>query len=415
MPVHSKALTDSVARDLPAPNAGYAITWCPKTVGFGVRVTAAGARAWVAERRVDGKTVRRTLGKATGRGAISAQAARALQVDVSSELQRGKDRLQETVERRKADKIESLTLKAAVAAYVKGKRRGTDKKPLKARTQADYLAMLEPSATLKNGRPTQAGELHALATKSLHRITGEDIRRVHTSLEPRGERRQTYAMQVLRAVLRHHGVDIADNPLSPQTAGAKRVSLAPSRGDPSPIPPERLGAWWKAACATESVSGDQLRFMLLTGCRPGEAAGLLVSDVDLHGRRAVLRDTKNRKDHTLMLSSQAAALVNWHAEGKRKGDPVFGVVDAGKTVAAINDVAGTPGITSHKLRHTFASIAAELVPAFTLRKLLNHTSGGDVAAAHYVGVSEAQLRDAWQRVADFIDRQMPVGLSRHLN
>jgi integrase len=129
-----------------------------------------------------------------------------------------------------------------------------------------------------------------------------------------------------------------------------------------------------------------------------------VSDVDLVGRRAVLRDTKNRKDHTLILSSQAAALVNWHAEGKRKGDAVFGVVDAGKTIAAINKVARTPGTTPHKLRHTFASIAAELVPAFTLRKLLNHTSGGDVAAAHYVGVSEAQLRDAWQRVADFIDR-----------
>jgi len=39
---------------------------------------------------VNGKTVRRTLGKVSGRSLITAAAARALQVDVSSELQQGK-------------------------------------------------------------------------------------------------------------------------------------------------------------------------------------------------------------------------------------------------------------------------------------------------------------------------------------
>lgn len=397
MPVHSKRLTDTIAKAISKPETGYSLHWCPDTPGFGLRVTAADARAWVSERRVDGKTVRRTIGKAAGRAAISAKAARELQVDLSSDLQKGKDPLIKKRADRAAEKIEAVTLEKAIKAYVKAKRRKKDGLALKARTVADYLAMIAPAS-----EKAQSGELHSLAEKSLHKISAEDIRRLHGSLATRGERRQTYAMQVLRAVLRHQGVAIENNPLSPSTAGVARVQLAPSRGDPSPIPPEKLGVWWRAACANDSVSADQLRFMLLTGCRPGEAAGLLVRDFDATGKRAILRDTKNRLDHTLVLSETAAAIVNWHALGKKAGEPVFGVGDPGKTIAAINEAAGTPGVSPHKLRHTFASIADDLVTAATSRAMLNHASG-DVTQVHYIGIAEAKLRAGWQAVADFIE------------
>jgi integrase len=391
------ALTNRSAQALPPPAAGYKIHWCPRTPGFGVRVTAAGARAWIAERRVDGKTVRRTLGKVSGRSLITAATARAMQVDVSSELQQGKDRLEVTREKRKVEKVEAVTFADALRRYVKTKHRAKDGKPLKQRTQDDYVAMLAPATETR-----QAGELHALAAKSLRRINADDIRKLHALLEPRGERRQTYAMQVLRAVLRHEGVAIEGNPLSPSTAGAQRVQLAPSRGDPSPIPPEKVGAWWRAAGELASESADMLKFMLLTGARPGEASGLLVGDVDLAGERAVLRDTKNRRDHTLVLSTQAAAIVHWHCQRKRKAEPVFGIADPGKTIAAINEAAGTPSVTPHKLRHTFASIADDLVSAATARAMLNH-AGGDVAQVHYIGIGEAKLRAGWQAIADHID------------
>jgi hypothetical protein len=41
------------------------------------------------ERHIDGKNKRRTLGKVNGPGSISADAARRLAVDLSSELQQG--------------------------------------------------------------------------------------------------------------------------------------------------------------------------------------------------------------------------------------------------------------------------------------------------------------------------------------
>ena len=81
---------------------------------------------------------------------------------------------------------------------------------------------------------------------------------------------------------------------------------------------------------------------------------------------------------------------------------LFGVTDAGKTLDTVNAAAEVQGVSAHKLRHTFASVAAQLVPAFTLRRLLNHTGGGDTASVHYVHVSDEQLRAAWQSVADFI-------------
>jgi integrase len=155
-----------------------------------------------------------------------------------------------------------------------------------------------------------------------------------------------------------------------------------------------------------------LRFMLLTGCRPGEAAGIVIGDVDLKGGRVTLRDTKNRSDHVILLSKEAAAIVERHAGRRAKAASLFDVVDPGKTLDTICDAAGVEGMTPHKLRHTFASIAAELVPAFTLRRLLNHAAGGDVAAAHYVGVSDAQLRAAWQAVADQLDAAVTNGDTR---
>ena len=168
-----------------------------------MRVSKTGDRAYIAQRRVDGKTVRRTLGKAAGPGAIGADTARRLQLDVSSELQQGTDRLEVKREQRKQDKADSVTFAAALWEYTRTKRRAKDGLPLKARTIADYLAMLDPVGATKSGRPTLAGELQDLAARPLHKITANDIRALHAALKPRGERRQTYALQVLRAVLRH--------------------------------------------------------------------------------------------------------------------------------------------------------------------------------------------------------------------
>lgn len=399
-------LTERKALAYAPPAAGYALHWCPQTPGFGVRVTANGARSWVSERRVNGKTVRRTLGKAAGRGAISADAARKLMVDISSELQRGIDRVEEQraerAEQRQAATEAALTFETALKDYVKRKRRGKDGLPLKERTRADYLAMVAAGKTTESGRPLANGELHALADTPLSKITADDVRSVFRAAAARGARRATYAMQVLRAVLNWHGVQVPGNPLSRDVPGKDRIILGSTAGDPSPIPPEKLKAWWQAAClASSREAADFYRVMLLTGARGGELKDVCVRDVDAEGGRIVLRDTKNRTDHTLLLAKQTAEIIAPYLKGKKPGVKVFTVGDPRKTLGTINAAAGVT-ITGHDLRATFASVAEELVSAYTLKRMLNHAEAGDVTGAHYVGKSEAQLRAGWQAVADFV-------------
>ena len=243
-----------------------------------------------------------------------------------------------------------------------------------------------------------------LAQPALLRITAEDMRAVFRSASARGRRRGTYAMQVLRAVLNWHGFKVPGNPLGKEVAGKDRIVLGKTSGNPKPIPPERLAAWWRAATELAGrEAADFYRLLLLTGLRPGELSAVTLRSVDLPGARMELKDTKNRRDHLVLLSTQAAAIVAQYAKGKRAGQRLFTLTDGRKALAAINAEASTQ-VKPHGLRATFASVAEELVSAYTLKRLLNHANTDDVTGAHYVAKSEAQLRDAWQAVADFITR-----------
>lgn len=321
----------------------------------------------------------------------------------------------EAAAREVTEREDGLTLAKALREYVEKKRRAKDGLPLKARTRADYLAMLDPGKTSSAGKKFADGELYAIAEKLVSKITGDDIRGVYAAVLKRSLRQATYAMQVLRAVFRWHGVVVPDNPLGRDTAGRDRIVLTQSKGNPAPIPPELLGRWWQAAATAPSkVASDYYQFQLLTGCRGVEIHGskrdgyppIVVRDVDRQGGRIVLRDTKNRSDHKLLLSRQALAIVDRNCLDKNPNDPLFAIVDARKTLAWINALAGTT-VQGHGLRATFASIAEELVSGGVLKRMLNHADGGDVTLGHYVGKSEAQLRFGWQTVADFVEAARP--------
>lgn len=317
----------------------------------------------------------------------------------------------EAAEREQTDRQEGMTVAKALREYVDKKRRAKDGLPLKARTKADYLAMVEPGETTKTGKKLADGLLFQLADKLLLKLTSDDIRNQYSSLLKRSKRQTDYAMQVLRAVMRWHGVVVPGNPLGRDTAGRDRIVLAPAKGNPAPIPPERLGAWWRASGkAPSQVAADYYRFQLLTGCRGGEIHGdkrynyppIRVGDVDCDAGKVVLRDTKNRSDHKLLLARQALEIAKKHCVGRKPNEVLFPITDARKTLKWINTKAKTH-VQGHGLRDTFASIAEELVSGGLLKRMLNHSVAGDVTLGHYVGKSEAQLRAGWQTVADFIE------------
>ncbi|HEY6353945.1 MAG TPA: hypothetical protein VIY30_05605 [Burkholderiaceae bacterium] len=314
-------------------------------------------------------------------------------------------------------KKQELRFAEALQEYAERKRRSKDGLPLKARTKADYLGMVTAGRIGRDGQRFADGELVALAKLRLSDITPEAIRRTYERCARKSTRRASYAMQVLRAVLRWHGVVIANNPLGKDTAGRDRIVLAPPKGDPSPIPPESLGAWWNAASrASSRVAGDYYRFQLLTGCRGVEIHGhkllgyspLRVADVDLAGARVTLRDTKNRSDHRILLSRQALQIARAHGERRAPEEPLFPIIDARKPLKAINAIAGT-NVQGHDLRATFASVAEGLVSAAVLKRMMNHAVAADVTLGHYVAKSDAQLRAGWQAVADWIEAEAQGG------
>jgi len=317
----------------------------------------------------------------------------------------------EAAAREQEDLQAGMTLAKALREYVEKKRRAKDGLPLKARTKSDYLAMVEPGGISKTGKKFADGLLYMFADKLLARLTADDIRKLHTSLLQHSRRQADYGMQVLRAVLRWQGVVVPGNPLGRDTAGRDRIVLATAKGNPAPIPPERLGVWWQAAgTAPSQLAADYYRFQLLTGCRGVEIHGdkrlkyppIKVGDVNCEAGKVLLRDTKNRSDHKLLLSRQAQEIAARHCSGKKPDDVLFPIVDARKTLAWINSQAKT-NVQGHGLRATFASIAEELVSGAVLKRMLNHAAGTDVTLGHYVGKSEGQLRAGWQTVADFID------------
>jgi integrase len=406
MPTLEKRVTDRIAASLPVPDAGYLLYWTPDTPGLAVRVTANGARAYVLDRRVNGKQVRRTLGAVVGqRNGISADAARRLALNTSSALQEGKDPNVEKREKRERERLErerDLSFGDALRQYVRQKRkRGA---PLSERTQADYLDMLADGDDTR-----KPGMLNAITSKSIHRLTGDELRALHKKLAVRGERRQAYAAQVLRAVLRFHGVKLADSPFDEDTPAARRITVPTPAGEPTPVPADKLGAWLKAQAKVESEAPEAVArgaavclFLLLTGCRIGETMNLRERDYDSQAHVLTLPATvtKARRAHRVLLSTRAVGVIveSWMG---RKGDPealLFGVKEwaVREAAAKINELAGTSA-TPHDLRATCASIASTRCTAAVVGAMLAHAPT-TVTGRHYVSMSDDALREGWQTV-----------------
>lgn len=59
--------------------------------------------------------------------------------------------------------------------------------------------------------------------------------------------------------------------------------------------------------------------------------------------------------------------------------------------------------SAHDLRRSFAVFGESLdLSAYTLKRLLNHSTGGDVTMHHYLPIDIERLRKPMERIADFV-------------
>jgi integrase len=156
---------------------------------------------------------------------------------------------------------------------------------------------------------------------------------------------------------------------------------------------------------------EAAHFLALTGWRSGEALKLRWAEVDAATRTATLGDTKTGKS-VRPLSVAALAVI----QGQAGGDLVFPPSRGNTTmsgfgkfwdkIAALGPL--PPDISPHILRHSFASVAADLgYSENTIGALIGHK--GQSITSRYVHAADAVLLAAADAVAGDIMRRM--GLS----
>jgi integrase len=124
-----------------------------------------------------------------------------------------------------------------------------------------------------------------------------------------------------------------------------------------------------------------------------------------------IADTKNNVPHTLPLSNYICQLLQKRLENK-DSLYVFPAHSASGHIMEsrkqIDKVVASSGVsfTVHDLRRTFITIAESLdIPAYALKRLLNHKMHNDVTAGYIVSDVE-RLRHPMQRITDYMLRHM---------
>jgi integrase len=404
-------LTKSVVDKIPLTTEGQKFYWDSDLAGFGLRVGTK-TKSYFAEGRVQGKTVRFTIGK---HGVFTAEQARSEAKDALQKMAKGIN----PNDTKRHEKAKGVTLGDAFKDFL------LSRKNLKTRTKYDYnrLMGLLPESTKKNPRK-KAGYLADWNDKALTSITKDMVERRHAKLGEASPAQANLAMRFLRAVFNFAAGKyedskgrpiILENPVKrlSQTEAWYRVERRKTV-----IKAHDLKAWYEAVIklgATDKgeTVRDYLLLLLFTGLRRQEGAQLPFSGADFKARTITVLDTKNREDHVLPMSDLVLALLTARREAI-KGDFVFpGEGKGGYLVEPrkqMDKVAKTSKVdfTLHDLRRTFATIAESLdIPAYAIKRLLNHKMPGDVTAG-YIVTDVERLREPMQKITDFIARTVGI-------
>ncbi|CAG9228522.1 integrase family protein [Burkholderia vietnamiensis] len=400
-----------------------AFLWDSSASGLGLRATAAGSLSYIFQGKLNGATVRVTIGSPKDWGIDDAR-------DEARRLQRlidaGKDPREEAADQRaalaarkaEAERLD-VTFADAWSAYLvelEAKPSPKTKRRRSAQYIEDHRKLAAPGgAKKKRGKGlTSQGPLHALMPIKLSDMTGDAIA---AWMEGEVTERPTsvaYAYRIFKAFAgwcegqtRFQGLLPNDCYSSP-----KVTALLPSVKTPEGdcLEREQLPAWFKAVRALPNpVAAAYLQGLLITGPRREELAELRWQNVDLLWNKIKLRD-KVEGSRTIPLTPYFRSLL---VELKRINDTppsakqLQRMADAGKPWqpspwvfpsdasesghieeprfahdSAIRD-AGLPHLTLQGLRRSFGTLAEWVdVPAGVVAQIQGHKPSA-LAEKHY--------------------------------
>jgi integrase len=342
----------------PGPNgeSRNLVVWDAEPKGFGVRITSAGAVAFVLRYVLDGRERRLTIGAHPD---LSPSAAREEAVKLRGRIAGGDDPLANREDRRRAPTADQLCDRY-IADHVERHNKPS--------TAATFKYLVEAHI-----RPA-LGRLRAQA------VSRDDVAKLHSSMAstPR-QANQTLAVlsKMMRCAeawgLRPDG----SNPcrLVRRYAENKRERFL------TDDELKRLGVVLRDQEGSGRILAgvaNAVRLLVLTGCRRGEILGLRWTDVDIAGQCLMIRDAKSG-GRRQTIGAVAGALLE---SMDRSSDWVVWSVDPLEPLSVntlesswrrVRDAAQLQDVRLHDLRHTVGTYAgATGANAFVIRDVLGH-------------------------------------------
>ncbi|TWI73799.1 site-specific recombinase XerD [Bradyrhizobium huanghuaihaiense] len=375
-------ITDRDVRNLPAPPSGNRITYDGEVKGFGVRVTKAGAKAFILNyrRKIDGLERRWTIGSFPD---WTAGAARDEAKRLKREIDRGADPVGQQQTDRSAPTMADLCT----------------------RFEKEYLSRKRPSTQASYKQQIAADILPAMKKLKVAAVTYADVDELHRTIS---ERAPYHANRVLALVSKMFSLAIlwrwrTDNPCR----GVERNPEHKRKRYLTQAELERL------LTALDGLPDEQsaniIRLLLLTGARRGEVLAARWDQFDFTRSEWIKpgATTKQKTDHVVPLSAPAMELLKELKKVAGRAEHLFPSRDGGhrKDVkdswAALCKAAKIESLRLHDLRHSFASILATGGASLPLiGALLGHTQPS--TTARYSHIFDEAQRAAAERVGEVV-------------
>jgi integrase len=376
-----------------------------KVPGLALQITPAGTKTFYLYRWLDGKPQRIRLG---GYPDMSPELARKQASALNGDIAQGINpvAIRQAQAQQCADR-ERLALGKVLEAYLTAKRN------LKA-------------STCKNYRDALRLYLSDWKDWPLTDITQSRVVEHHAALiDQHGGARANLAMRVLSALFNFAAGEYLNLDGTPQITQnpVKRLgqlgSWARVERRQTLVKVAQMPAWWVGVQTLDSTGRDYLMLMMLTGLRREEAAGLRWEHIDLNERTLTVKATKNHGDHTLPTGDYLTALLERRKayigdssafvfpgqnQRRRLDQPISSsqyYCDKASTAAQVK-------FTAHDLRRSFITVAESLdIPAYALKRLLNHRHERDVTQG-YIVLDIERLRDPMQKIETYLLRAMHI-------
>ncbi len=302
-------ISDKWLKEQVPPGSGATTFWDSVITGFGVRVFAptkrhaAGARSFFVNYRVSGREKRFTIGSYPD---WSAEAARAEAKELRRRIDRGEDPAQERKTRREAPTVRDLA----------------------ERYKEEHLPKKAASSQVNDWQMIEKEILPAIGDRKVADVREGVVEALHRGITERG--RAVRANRVLAVASKMFAIALKrtegeDAPWRDQAQGnpCKGVARNHEDGHERLFSPAELAALSDALAAYgQTPASDCLRFLMLTGCRPGEAIHATWDQFDAEPGFWVKPSahTKQRKVHRVPLSAAALELLA-DIKARRKSSP----------------------------------------------------------------------------------------------